>query len=309
MKKLVEKYIKFVKENNIPIESIVLSNNKEILIKHDFKKLRYRNIYSHTKSFVSLLIGIAIDENKLSLEDKLIYFFKNDLSKVQKNKLKDIKVKHLLTMSSGFGKPLLMMGDREKGVGYKDYLKYIFKQKLIYKPGEKFVYSNGDTYLLARILEKIYKETFQVILYDKLLKPLNIPYSPLETDFQGRAVAASGLFLNCEDMNKLGRLLINNGKWDNKKIISKKYISMISKSKIKTKNNDDYSSDYSYQFWICPYKNTIRADGAYGQITLIFLDENLSLSYQSPEFDNNANLVIKTIREKILDPYFKRKKK
>ena len=80
-----------------------------------------RNIYSHTKSFTVTAVGLAIDEGKLSLEDHVAAVFKDKLPSHPDPNLAKIQLKHLLCMSSGFGKALLMNADRRPGIGAPDY--------------------------------------------------------------------------------------------------------------------------------------------------------------------------------------------
>ena len=114
-------------------------------------------------------------------------------------------------------------------------------------------------------------------------------------DPNGYCIAASELCLSVEDMNKLGILFINKGIYKGKRIVSEEYVNMCSKGQIKTKGWGDYSN----QFWMIPEGDGYRADGAYGQLTLIWPKYDLILSIQRPE-DNRLEECLKILKEEIL---------
>ena len=279
------------------IEAICLSNKDGIIWKEQYIPRTVRNIYSHSKSFTSLMVGIAIDEGMITLDTRMVDVFKDEIDEETYNRLYHIKVRNLLTMSSGFNKAYLMSYDRKLGMGYPDYLKFMFTRELVTIPGSKFCYSNGDTYLLGRIVEKVYSKPFTQLCYEKIFNDLDIGYPMWGADPMGYCVAASELCLNVEEMNRLGILFLNKGMYKGKRIVSEEYVKMCSVAQIKT--NEDSWGDYSYQFWMVPNTDIYRADGAYGQITFIFPTHNLTLSFQRPE-DDRLGRVLEIFKEEVL---------
>ena len=272
------------KEDNL-VESLCLSNCGGVIWKAQYiPGSTSRNIYSHSKSFTSLMVGIAIDEGMITLDTRLVDALKDDIDNDTYNRLYEIKVKHLLMMSSGFDKPLLMGYERKRGVGYPDYLKYILSMDLVQKPGTKFCYSNGDTYLLGRIIAKVYNKPFTQLCYEKIFIPLEICLPMWGVDPQGYCMCATELCLNIEDMNKLGILFLNKGIYKGNRIVSEEYVNLCANTQIKT-NEYDWG-DYSFQFWMIPGDKGYRADGMYGQITYIFPKQGYAFSVQRPDDDN-----------------------
>lgn len=281
----------------ILLESICLSDNTGLLWSKSYIARNNRNIYSHSKSFTSLMVGIAIDEGKINLNTRLVDVFKDEIDRSTYQRLYDITVKDLLMMSSGFDESFLMSSDRRKGIGYPDYFNFVISKELKEKPGTKFHYSNGDTYLLSRIITKVYNQPFYQVCYQKIFLPLEIGLPMWGFDPTGHALAATELCLNVVDMNKLGVLFLNDGVYNGKRIISKDYINMCSTPQIKSKDTD--WGDYSFQFWMVPEGEGYRADGMYGQLTIIWPKYNLTLSFQRPEDDNLA-IVMDILREEVL---------
>jgi CubicO group peptidase (beta-lactamase class C family) len=298
MKKLLENFkYRIEKEHNL-VEAICLSDSNGLLWKEQYIPRTVRNIYSHSKSFTSLMVGIAIDEGVLTLDTKLVDVFKDEIDDETYNRLYDITVKNLLMMSSGLDEAYLMGVERRKGIGYRDYLKFLFSRELKVKSGTKFCYSNGDTYLLSRMIQKLYNKHFTQLCYEKIFIPLEIGLPMWGADPMGNCIAASELCLSIEEMNKLGILFLNKGVYKGKRIVSEEYIKLCSIPQIKT--DECYWGDYSFQFWMTPEGDGYRADGAYGQITFIWPKYDLALSFQRPE-DNRLEEVIKILREEVLE--------
>lgn len=295
MKELFENFRKRMDSEHNLVEALCLSDKDGVIWKKQYIPRRDRSIYSHSKSFTSLMVGIAIDEGKLDFGTRLVDVFKDEISDSDYNRLYEITLENLLTMSSGFGESYFMMDQRKEGMGYPDYLKFMFSRELKEKPGSKFCYSNGDTYLLGRMVEKVYGKRFVQLCYEKIFKPLEIGFPSWGTDPMGYCVCASDLHLNIEEMNRLGILFLNKGVYKGKRIISEEYVNLCSKAKIKTG-----ADDYSYQFWITPQGEGYRADGAWGQLTYIWDKYGLVFSIQRPE-DDNMQKTLDILKEEVLD--------
>lgn len=291
---LIQNFLKRLQEENVHIEALAASDSNGLFFTHHFVEKKTRDIYSHTKSFVSLMLGIALDENLLSLDDHVVDYFKDELTEEQHEKFYSMLLIHSATMTSGFDEQLLMGGDRNQ---IPDYLSYIFSQPQKKQPGERFCYSNGDTYILGRILEKVFKKQLKQATFDRIFSKMDIEMPAWEEDNFGHSFGASGLCLSIEDMNKLGILVLNKGKYKGQRIVSEKYIDMLYKTFVDIEGRG--WGGYSLQFWHTPEGHGIRADGAYGQITFIHPQQDIALSIQRNE-DENLIKVLELIREEIL---------
>lgn len=115
MEKQFYGFVQSVQEEHLGVEAIAVADKDRILLEHHFTPDKERNIYSHTKSYMSTAAGIAISEGKLSLEDRLADFFPEKLPEEPQPELFEITLRHLLTMSSGFHHAYLMNADRRSG--------------------------------------------------------------------------------------------------------------------------------------------------------------------------------------------------
>lgn len=292
---LVKEFDKYIIDNKLSIEAMCLSNKDGIIFENHYNDTPNipRNIYSHSKSYLSLLVGIAIDEGLLHLDDHIVDILKDEINPLYIENNKDITLRHCLTMSSGYSEGLLFESDRRKGIGYPDYLNYIMSKPIKSTPGTHYTYSNGDTYLCSRCVEKVYNNTLCNIAYEKLFKKMDIGYPLWETDPYGHCIAASGLRLKISDMNKIGILILNDGIWKNERLISHEYIDML----YNRQNICDTNlwGEYSFQFWLMSNQHAIRCDGAYGQYTFIYPEHNIALSIQRKEDDLQKEVIDKLI--------------
>ncbi|MBQ8333498.1 MAG: serine hydrolase [Clostridia bacterium] len=285
LEKKFSDFVKLCEDKKLFIEGVAVADETKLLCEHHFRDDVARNIYSHTKSFTSTAVGLAADAGKLSLDDKLIDYFPESVPENPAADLDKITLRHLLTMSSGFNHSYLMAAERRTGQGYPDYVKYMLSRPMEKKPGERFCYSNGDTYLAGRMAEKALGITLENILYQHLFSKMGIGWPAWEHDPMGHAFGASGLYLRLSDMIKLGQLYLAGGMWNGERILSDAWTKAAGAKQIETNGNDvcNWNDGYGYQFWISPFPGAYRADGAYGQITTILPEKDLTVAVQCPD--------------------------
>lgn len=203
--------------------------------------------FSMSKSFLSALIGIAIDEGKiLSVNDSITSY----LEFLDKEEFGKVTIQHVLDMRSGikFGENYFNpFGDVAKyyyGTHLKKYIKHL---KMESEPGKKFRYISLNTQLLALILEKATGKTPTAYLQEKLWTPLGMEYDATwSVDSKKNKTEKAFCCINGRalDYAKLGRLYLNKGKWNEKQLVSKEWVEESTTFK-KRKNN----FVYSYHWW------------------------------------------------------------
>ncbi len=285
MEKQFYRFVQRVQEENLGVEAIAVADKDRILLEHHFTPDKERNIYSHTKSYMSTAAGIAISEGKLCLEDRLADFFPEKLPKEPQPELFEITLRHLLTMSSGFHHAYLMNADRRNGVGMPDYMSYMLSRKVETKPGREFLYSTADSILAGRMIEKATGKRLSEYLYEKVFEPLDQGYPMWENDAQGHPIGGGGMFMKLADMMKLGQLYLADGKWNGRQLVDTEWIKEATSKQISTPDEEKslWSCGYGYQFWLSPYPDSYRADGAFGQITTVLPQKGLAVAVQCPE--------------------------
>ena len=278
---------------------MVLATKDEILMEHYFSRLVSRNIYSHTKSFMSTAVGIAIGEGKMKLTDRLADYFPEYVTQNHQPELEEITLRDLLTMSSGFNHAYLMGEDRRKGTGQPDYLAYMMTRPVEVKPGSAFVYSTADSHLAGMMISKAVGKKLDAYLYEKLFKPLGMEYPIWESDPQGYNQGGGGLFMNIKEMIRLGQLYLADGVYNGEQLVPIEWIREATKTQIQNNKEENWTEGYGYQFWIMPQKNVYRADGAYGQISFVMPDQGYVLAIHCSEFGD-----IEKTKKKLIEHVF-----
>lgn len=283
LEQLFQEFVAYAKEN-LAIEGVAVADESKVLLEHHFTPDITRNIYSHTKSYMATAAGIAISEGKISLEDKLADFFPESVPANPDERLLKINFRHLLTMSSGFGGAFLMGDDRRAGIGYPDYMAYMMNLPVVKEPGEMFDYSTADSILAGRMIEKATGRRLDAYLYDHVFSKLRQGWPQWENDPQGHPIGGGGMDMKLTDMMKLGQVYLAKGKWKGEQIVDAAWVSEATKKQIETVNpNDIWNCGYGYQFWMSPYPEAYRADGAFGQISTVLPKSGLVVAVQCPE--------------------------
>ena len=252
-KKLIE-MMKVIKNNDYGIDSLTIVRNGFLVTdfyKYPFRKGNKHIIHSVSKSFLSSLVGIAIDKGFIkSINVPVLDFFPNKkFSNVDKNK-KSMTLEHLLMMASGLKtkdswryewKGLTKMKSQD------DWVQYLLDLPMEREPGKKFEYSNGVSYLISAILYKTTQMKPQVFAQRYLFEPLGISESDVrwEVDPSGIHIGWGGMRMRPQDMAKFGLLYLNKGIWEGKQILSKKWVESSTRKYL----SSDIFSGYGYQWW------------------------------------------------------------
>ena len=284
MEKLLQAFIDRVAREHLAIEGIAVMEDGCVTAEHRWTPDLPRNIYSHTKSFMATAIGIAISEAKLSLDDRLAECFPESVPTDAPELLFEVRLRHLLTMSSGFGRAFLMGADRRAGVGAPDYVGYMLSQPLLCRPGETFCYSTADSILAGRMFEQKMGIGLAEFLWERIFNPLGIGFPLWEFCPRGHAIGGGGMSLTLRDMMKLGQLYLDGGRWNGEQLVDPCWIRAATSKQIDTPpDHNVWHCGYGYQFWMSPYPDAYRADGAYGQITTVLPQCGKVVSVQCPE--------------------------
>jgi len=134
------------------------------------------HIFSLTKTFTAVLIMQLYERGKINLDATIsTYYPEYEGEAAQK-----ATIRNLLTYSSGrenkdISTPEFIHQAYDNTIwNLDDFINTYLSEKLIDKPGTKFSYNNGDYILLGKIIEKIYKKSFEEVLKEQILIPLKM---------------------------------------------------------------------------------------------------------------------------------------
>jgi CubicO group peptidase (beta-lactamase class C family) len=232
------------------------------------------HLYSGSKTFASMAIGIAVGEKRFSLEDKALDFFP-DLCKAAPSGNEDITVKDLLQMRAG-KKHWLFTSIDYPPEDSMDWAEAFFRQEQAHPAGTRYLYDNGCTYVLSRIIEATSGQTLRDYLVPRLFSPLGINNPLWRTCHKGHSLGAIGLYLATDEFARLGRLMLQNGEWEGKQLVPPGYVKKAHTDLVTTEGfwEPECNCGYGYQLWACARENTYRADGKFGQFSIVLEDLN-----------------------------------
>ncbi|MBT3274389.1 MAG: serine hydrolase [Spirochaetales bacterium] len=232
-------------------------------------------IHSCTKSVVSTLIGIAIDKGLI------------DSVKVPVNQLfsdseisSDLQLEHLLTMTTGLKSEdsyLYSWKGLTEMRQSNNWAAHALSREREATPGSRFEYSNMSSFLLSAALQEAAGLKTEDFAQEYLFSPLGITDYSWPENPEGINLGWGELKLKLLDLVKFGLLVLNDGIWDGRIIVSKKWIKEATKRQV---NADTLQPYYGYQWWVSP-DDTVLALGYAGQYLIISRDENLIAVFNS----------------------------
>ena len=249
-------------------------------------------LHSVSKTFTATAVGLAINEGKMKLTDKIIDFFPDKVPANPSDNLKAMMVRDLLTMSCGHD-------DDPTGIirnAGDDWVKAFLAYPVKHKPGTFYCYNSLGTYVLSAIVQKVTGEKVVDYLNTRLFVPLHIDKPKWEESPQGINTGGWGLYLKTEDLAKMGQLLLQNGEWNGKQLIPADWVSEMSKKQVDSVNpgtrmeqaaergmtveTSDWMQGYGYQMWRCR-PGCFRADGANGQYIIVVPEKQAVIAITS----------------------------
>lgn len=238
---------------------------------HDYEIETAKNVYSVSKSFLSIAIGILLDKNLLNLDNYVLFYFNEEIKDYLKEYEK-LKVIHLLTMTVGQEKDLFI--DLTPST---NPFEVFFNVPLTNEPGEVFMYNNFASFILSAIVTKITGKSLNDFLDEFLYQHIGIN-KPHWDSVKKYSFGCTGLNINLQDMSRFGLLVLNDGVWEDKEIVSKKYLDEALGKQVKEPGTPFY---YGYHFWV--HTNYQMAAGYKKQYIVIDKRYNLVFSMQAYE--------------------------
>jgi CubicO group peptidase (beta-lactamase class C family) len=281
------------------VHSIVIIQNNKLVFEEYFEGRKFNlarytgatgfdrndthNLCSATKSFVSALIGIAIDKGYLqSVEQKVSEFFPEHSDLFQNSPQKQsISLKHLLTMSSGieWDDETYPYSDPRNDIyqlfSSSDPIRYILSKDIVEEPGTFYAYRNCNTNLLGEIIRRATGQRLDIFSKNYLFNNLGIDAYEWQMLPNNVVFCSGDLRLRPRDMAKFGQIFLNKGTWKQQQIISENWVQESTVARFVMPNNW-WEDGYGYQWWTKTFfvnnklYNTFFAAGWGGQYIFVF---------------------------------------
>jgi CubicO group peptidase (beta-lactamase class C family) len=235
--------------------------------------------FSTAKSFVSALVGIAIEEGYIgSVDDPITKY----IPELKGQGVDRVTIRNLLTMSSG----LKYSGEGSGGGPFGDDAKTYYDPNLRelaltvepeVDPGTRWEYNNYHPLLMGLILERATDRPVAAYLSQKIWRPLGMDADgswSLDSEEDGFEKMESGLNARAIDFAKFGRLYLNEGKWDGEQVVPASWVEQSTRIDTTT----DPADFYQYFWWVDvvhPKRRRFMARGNLGQFIYVVPDKDL----------------------------------
>ena len=236
------------------------------------------DVRSVTKSYLSALVGIAIDKGFIqSIEQTVSDFLPEEILSVNPD-LGQVSLHQLMTMTCGHAwQELGQFSEFNNFVRAENQLIYILEKSIVNTPGTLFNYSDGAAHLVSIILSMATGMSAGGFANEYLFIPMGLGNRNWSRDKQGHTYGGVGLRVGIHDMIQFGWLYLNDGYCNGNQILSKSWIETSTQGKLSTNNVLPYLENYGYFWWLGHEQghDFICAMGYGGQFIFVVHDLNL----------------------------------
>mgnify|MGYP004481950029 FL=1 len=241
------------------------------------KKNDLHRMFSVTKSFVSIAIGLLQEEGRLSLDDSIVKFFPEYVPNTCEAHpwLLATTIRDMLSMRSCHASTTY-----DKFSSKTDWVKSFFTVAPTHKPGTVFHYDTSATHTLCALVEKLTNMKMLDYLRNKVLNEIGFSKEAYcLTDGFGVSMGGSGLMATSRDLMCFALLILHNGKLNGKQYISADYIKEATSFQTATCVTGPVPSEsqgYGLQFWVGEH-DSIVCYGMGGQLAILLPEYNTAI--------------------------------
>ncbi|MFD7389215.1 serine hydrolase domain-containing protein [Streptomyces sp. NPDC059852] len=233
-------------------------------------------LYSLTKSFTSVAVGLAIADGLLSLDDRVVDVLPGHVPDGITEQARRITVHHLLSMTAGH--PTDSLADAWE-LEPDDLVKGFLRLPFAVPEGTRHTYDNSTTFLLARMVEAVTGRGLDDFLDDRLFRPMGVDHAEWDRVKSDAVFGFHGLHLTTEAVAAFGEVLLRGGVWDGQQLVPRAWVELATGRHIDCEpfedgtEQADFSCGYGYQFWMS--RHGYHGHGAFGQQCVVVPSHDL----------------------------------
>lgn len=251
----------------------------------------HAHVFSVTKSVISILVGIAIDEGRLRIDQTLQELLPHHTSSMTPQQA-SITLRQLLTMTAGISPDPVSLN-----LTADDTVSQILSYPMSNDPGAAFEYSDSSAHLVAAVLRNAVDRPILDYARARLFDPLGIDSRPAwqgwdtgspasgfnkpgfawAADRAGINIGAFGLKLTAPDLVKIGELYINGGRWHGRQIVSQAWVDESTSAQLSADQEGAAQGQYGYLWWVGEHRGHagFQASGRLYQKITCFPDSDV----------------------------------
>ena len=252
----ITEVVKGLRDAGLSMHSVLVMRHGQVIAEGyapPFDENTLHRMYSVSKSFVSIAIGVLEGEGKISINDTIDRFFPDHVNENTDPIIAKTKIVDLLRMASPFRK-----GSTYRGQKDMDWASTFFTAPVGKEPGTEFLYDTSATHILGVIVERVTGMDFLEYLKSKALLEIGFSRDAWCVKApEGYAWGGSGVMCTSKDLAAFANLVMRKGEYNGKQLLPADYITAATSYQISTVeaegDTDYYGRGYGYQIWINPY--------------------------------------------------------
>ena len=293
-----------IKERDYDVDSVTVIRNGYIVLDEYFPPFEPNSmhiIHSCTKSIVSALIGIAIDQGYIEGVDQLVLdlFMERTAANLDADK-ETMTLEDLLTMSSGLecrDSYLYNWRGLNEMRESDDWVQFMLNLPMAEPPGTRFEYCNGGSFLLSAIIQETTGMSALAFAEENLFGPLNITDVHWPANPEGITIGWGDIHMRPHDMAKIGYLYLNGGQWDGEQVVPAAWVKASTQAHIAA---GTLSDGYGYQWWVDD-GGYYMAIGYQGQFIYVVPEKDMVVVFTS-ELDESDFFIPETLLNEYIIP-------
>ena len=265
------------------VESVLVVHDGALIAERYFRGAtpeRLQNMKSASKGVLSALIGIAIAQGHLALEDPIAQYLSETVA-LEDSRKERITVRDLLTMTSGLEST--SFAAYGAWASSRNLVRNALERPSLAEPGTRFAYSTGNTHLLSAVLTAATGQSALAFAREHLFEPLGVREVVWERDRQGIYLGGNNLAMRSRDMARFGLLYLDRGRWGEQQIVPWSWVDESTVARYSWSRRR--GGGYGYLWWIrgTEERGAYNASGFGGQHIYVSRADDLVVVVNSTE--------------------------
>lgn len=277
----VAELIEMLNKRNMAMHSLLMMRGDKLFAEYywaPFNKDFCHRMYSQTKSYTSVAIGLLAEEGKIDLDRPIAEYFPEKIDIELPRHLKNQTVREMLTMTT--------VGECGRWFSVKEdldrthfYLNYNRTEESTHAAGTSWAYDSAGSQVMASLVEKMSGMSLFDYLNEKIFRHLGtFKTATILKTRNGDSWGDSALVCTSRDMMSFARFVMNYGVWNGKRLMNEEYLRAATAKQVDNTEwsfgNGAYHHGYGYQIWRTE-QNGFAFNGMGCQLTVCLPDRDL----------------------------------
>lgn len=223
-------FFKQVREEGLEVHALEIVRNGYCVLKEAAKPYEadnFHRILSAAKGILTTAILFAVQEGKITLDDRLVDIFADEVPEDVAPGMDKVTLYDLMNMATGHDHNIFYeMRETD------NWIQGFFRIPLAYEPGTVYVYNNGAPHIIAQVIKKVYGIDVPEFLKPRFLDPLGIE---ILCDYQWLGqLEPTTMCLTTDGLLRFSLFYLQEGAWEGRQLLDKELVRMVGKRNVPT---------------------------------------------------------------------------